>query len=69
MHKENCLNPHAKDGHGIRAAIQEGVEVAIISTSNSRDIIGARMQMLGISRYYAGPQDKLDVLGSWMQEP
>tara|TARA_B100000900_G_scaffold332611_1_gene293524 strand:+ start:839 stop:1312 length:474 start_codon:yes stop_codon:yes gene_type:complete len=59
---------NAKDGHGIRAAIQEGVEVAIISTSNSRDIIGARMQMLGISRYYAGPQDKLDVLGSWMQE-
>ena len=47
---------------------QEGLEVAIISTSNSRDIIGARMQMLGISRYYAGPQDKLDVLESWMQE-
>ena len=59
---------NAKDGHGIRAAIQEGVEVAIISTSNSRDIIGARMQMLGISRYYAGPQDKLEVLQSWMQE-
>ena len=59
---------NAKDGQGIRSAIQNGVEVAIISTSNSRDIIGARMQMLGISRYYAGPQDKLEVLQSWMQE-
>ena len=59
---------NAKDGHGIRSATQDGVEVAIISTSNSRDIIGARMQMLGISRYYAGPQDKLEVLQSWMQE-
>ena len=59
---------NAKDGQGIRSAIQNGVEVAIISTSNSRDIIGARMQMLGISRYYAGPQDKLEVLESWMQE-
>ena len=59
---------NAKDGHGIRSAMQEGVEVAIISTSNSRDIIGARMKMLGISRYYAGPQDKLEVLQSWMQE-
>lgn len=59
---------NAKDGHGIRSAMQEGVEVAIISTSNSVDIIGARMQMLGISRWYAGPQDKLEVLQSWMQE-
>ena len=59
---------NAKDGHGIRSAMQEGVEVAIISTSNSRDIIGARMKMLGISRYYAGTQDKLEVLQSWMQE-
>ena len=59
---------NAKDGHGIRSAMQEGVEVAIISTSNSRDIIEARMQMLGISRWYAGPHDKLEVLQSWMQE-
>ena len=59
---------NAKDGHGIRSAMQEGVEIAIISTSNSSDIIGARMQMLGISRWYAGPQDKLEVLQSWMQE-
>ena len=59
---------NAKDGHGIRSAIQEGVEVAIISTSNSREIIGSRMKMLGISRWYAGPQDKLEVLQSWMQD-
>lgn len=67
-HGELFKSFNAKDGHGMRSAMQEGVEVAIISTSNSKDIIGARMQMLGISRYYAGPQDKLEVLESWMQE-
>ena len=68
VHKENCLNPLMQKMATVFARLCRKVEVIIISTSNSRDIIGARMKMLGISRYYAGPQDKLEVLQSWMQE-
>ena len=49
---------HVRDGHGIRALIRAGVEVAIISGRRSRAVT-ARCRELGIARVVQGVADKL----------
>ncbi|BEU04759.1 3-deoxy-D-manno-octulosonate 8-phosphate phosphatase [Agarivorans sp. OAG1] len=49
---------HTHDGFGIKALLNIGVEVAII-TGRQSNIVQQRMQALGITRIYQGQQDKL----------
>jgi 3-deoxy-D-manno-octulosonate 8-phosphate phosphatase (KDO 8-P phosphatase) len=46
------------DGHGIRMALDCGVEVAVI-TGRQSNIVDHRMAELGVNRVYQGSRDKL----------
>ncbi|MBB6430383.1 KdsC family phosphatase [Algisphaera agarilytica] len=50
-------NFHTKDGLGLRAAMQSGVKVAII-TARQSDIVARRMSELGIQDVVQGCKDK-----------
>lgn len=50
-------NFHTKDGLGLRAAMQSGVAVAII-TARESDIVARRMSELGIENVVQGCKDK-----------
>jgi 3-deoxy-D-manno-octulosonate 8-phosphate phosphatase (KDO 8-P phosphatase) len=52
---------HARDGIGLKALLNAGIEVAIITGRNSK-IVSARMAGLGITHVYQGSQDKI---GAW----
>ncbi|MDO6764589.1 3-deoxy-manno-octulosonate-8-phosphatase KdsC [Agarivorans sp. 1_MG-2023] len=49
---------HTHDGFGIKALLNIGVEVAII-TGRQSTIVEKRMQALGVSRIYQGQQNKM----------
>ncbi|MFC3913729.1 3-deoxy-manno-octulosonate-8-phosphatase KdsC [Pseudaeromonas sharmana] len=49
---------HTKDGFGLKAVRELGIEVAIITGRNSR-IVSDRMAALGIEHLYQGQGDKL----------
>lgn len=55
-------NFHTKDGLGLRAAMQSGVQVAII-TARSSDIVARRMSELGIEHVVQGCKDKAEEVG------
>lgn len=46
------------DGHGLRMALECGVEIAVI-TGRQSNIVDHRMSELGVSRVYQGSRDKL----------
>lgn len=50
-------NFHTKDGLGLRAAMQSGVKVAIV-TARKSDIVARRMSELGIADVVQGCKDK-----------
>lgn len=52
---------HTKDGYGIKALIQSGVEVAIITGRRSH-IVTKRMQALNVTHIIQGQEDKLPAL-------
>lgn len=59
---------HARDGIGIKLAMQAGVDVGIISHSMVAEMVNARANMLGMKNVYIGPRPKLEVLEEWQQE-
>ena len=59
---------NAKDGLGVKRAIQNGTQVGIISHSLSSGMILKRAKMMGIERCYAGDGSKLTVLNTWCAE-
>jgi 3-deoxy-D-manno-octulosonate 8-phosphate phosphatase (KDO 8-P phosphatase) len=52
---------HIKDGHGLKVLMSCGIEVAVISGGDSKDV-QARMQFLKIKHIFLGDEDKLKAL-------
>ncbi len=52
---------NVKDGQGIKLVMQAGIEVAIISASNSKATLH-RAKKLGIKHVFIGVEDKLTIL-------
>lgn len=59
---------NARDGIGIKMAMQAGVEVGIISHSMVAEMVTARANMLGMKLLYIGQRPKLEVLEEWQKE-
>lgn len=51
---------HTKDGFGLKAIMQQGIDVAII-TGRQSNIVENRMSALGIKHIFQGKDDKLTV--------
>lgn len=58
----------AHDGMGIRLAMEQGVEVGIISHSMVTQMVTSRANALGMKYVYIGQRSKLEVLKEWMVE-
>jgi len=58
---------HTKDGFGLKAIMQQGIEVAII-TGRESNIVKHRMSALGIKYIFQGKDDKLTVYKSLLQQ-
>lgn len=52
---------HIKDGYGLRLLMKCGIDVAVISGGDSRDV-RTRMEFLRISHVFLGDEDKLKAL-------
>ncbi len=48
---------HVRDGLGLKALMQQGIEVAVI-TARSAEVVSKRMSELGVSRLLQGQGDK-----------
>lgn len=59
---------NAKDGLGIKLAIEAGVEVGIISHSLVAEMVTSRANALGMKYYYVGQRAKEEVLEEWLEE-
>lgn len=59
---------NARDGIGIKMAMQAGVDVGIISHSLVAEMVTARANMLGMKHVYIGQRPKLEVLEEWQRE-
>lgn len=59
---------NARDGIGIKMAMQAGVDVGIISHSLVAEMVTARANMLGMKHVYIGQRPKLEVLEEWQHE-
>tara|TARA_R110001583_G_scaffold10601_7_gene48680 strand:+ start:360 stop:908 length:549 start_codon:yes stop_codon:yes gene_type:complete len=58
---------HTKDGFGLKAIMQQGIEIAII-TGRESNIVKNRMTALGIKYIFQGKDDKLTVYKSLLKE-
>lgn len=58
----------AKDGMGIKLAIQNGVKVAFLSSGTNETIIRNRALTLGVDLVHAGPDQKFGILSGWCKE-
>ena len=59
---------NARDGIGIMNAMKAGIEVGIISHSQTSTMIETRANMLKMKYYHIGPEPKLDILAKWEKE-
>ena len=59
---------NARDGLGIMNAMKAGIEVGIISHSQTSAMIETRANMLKMKYYYIGPEPKLNILSKWEKE-
>lgn len=59
---------NAKDGMGIKNLLKNGIEVGFISAAISKKIVHHRAAMLGVKYCYAGSDDKLEILNTWLNE-
>ncbi len=55
----------AKDGMGVKLAMNAGIAVGIISHSGSSGMVKERARMLGIEYCYVGQEPKAEVLERW----
>jgi len=58
---------HTKDGFGLKAIMEQGIEVAII-TGRQSNIVENRMSALGVKHIYQGKDDKLTVYKSLLEK-
>lgn len=58
---------HTKDGFGMKAIMQAGIEIAII-TGRQSNIVENRMKALGVNYIKQGIEDKLNVYHSLLKE-
>ena len=58
---------HTKDGFGLKAIMQQGIEVAII-TGRQSNIVENRMSALGVKYIFQGKDDKLTVYRSLLKQ-
>ena len=58
---------HTKDGFGLKAIMQQGIDVAII-TGRQSHIVENRMTALGITHIFQGKDDKLSIYKSLLTE-
>jgi len=58
---------HTKDGFGIKAILNAGINVAVI-TGRQSHIVENRMQALGVPYIYQGKEDKLTVYQSLLEK-
>ena len=58
---------HTKDGFRLKAIMQQGIEVAII-TGRQSNIVENRMSALGITHIFQGKDDKLTVYKSLLKQ-
>ncbi len=59
---------NTKDGMGIMKLRDTSIEIGIISSGFSSEIVKKRAEMLGIKNCYVGRESKMTILNSWMQE-
>ena len=59
---------NTKDGMGIMKLRDTSIEIGIISSGFSSEIVKKRAEMLGIKKCYVGRESKMTILNSWMQE-
>lgn len=59
---------NAKDGMGIKKAINSGIEVGIISHSHTTEMVDTRANMLGLKHVYIGQRPKLEVMDEWLTQ-
>ena len=59
---------NTKDGMGIIKAIKNGLQIGIISSGFSNEIVKHRADMLGIQKYHVGRESKIDILNQWMKD-
>jgi YrbI family 3-deoxy-D-manno-octulosonate 8-phosphate phosphatase len=53
---------------GILHSSKKGIEIGIISSGFSDQIVKKRAEMLGIKNCYVGRDSKIDILDQWIQE-
>ena len=59
---------NTKDGMGIIKAINNGLQIGIISSGFSNKIVKQRANMLGIQKCHVGRESKIDILNEWMKD-
>ncbi|MEJ6504985.1 MAG: HAD hydrolase family protein [Crocinitomicaceae bacterium] len=59
---------NTKDGMGIIKLRDTSIQVGIISSGFSSEIVKKRAEMLGIKNCYVGRESKMTILNSWMEE-
>lgn len=59
---------NARDGMGIKLAINHGIEVGIISHSQITAMVESRANTLGMKYFYVGQKPKLEVLEEWVKQ-
>ena len=53
---------------GIIKAIKNGLQIGIISSGFSNEIVKHRADMLGIQKCHVGRESKIDILNQWMKD-
>lgn len=61
---------NARDGHGLRTLEKNGTPVGLLSAGlgKSEAIVKKRVDVLGLSKWYVGDRNKLEVLKEWVKE-
>lgn len=66
-HGDEIKHFNAKDGQGIKNAMDAGLLTGIISAGRSSGLVEKRAEMLGINHCYVGKQPKIEVLEGWLK--
>lgn len=59
---------NTKDGMGILNALKKGLQIGIISSGFSDQIVKKRANMLGIQKCHVGREPKIDILDNWLEK-
>ena len=59
---------NTKDGMGILNALKKGLQIGIISSGFSDQIVKKRANMLGIEKCHVGREPKIDILDNWLEK-